>query len=122
LVKISGQDGLWLPKLLDTVKQVYTSYSQRVPTWWLNDALSKARITSPPRFPKNKICKRKYITQVETSPPVFLLSVNNASYANFSFTKWVQNVIRKTYGFAGVPLQLKFTSKVKENPYLQENK
>lgn len=122
VVKISGKDGLGLPQLLDTVIKVHKQYHTRVSTWWLNDALSKAWMTSPPRFPKNKICKRKYISQVETSPPVFFLSVNNKEYVNFSFKKWVENVIRKHYTFTWTPIRLTFGSKAQENPYVTDHK
>ncbi len=122
VVKISGSEWLGLPKLLEKVMQVQSGYGQRIATPKLNNILQRARITSPPRFPKNKMCKWKYITQIKSSPPVFMLSVNNEAYANFSFKKWVQNIIRKNYGFAGVPIFLQFSSKVQKNPYLKENK
>jgi len=120
-VRISWQQGIWLPKLLQKVKEVYDSSVLRVPTSWLNKILYQARVTTPPRFPKNKICKRKYISQIGESPPTFNLSVNNKQYANFSFKQRMENIIRKEYGFLWVPIKFTFSNKVDSNPYLQKN-
>ncbi len=120
-VRISGSEGIGLPKLLQKVVEVYQASTQRVSTSGLNKILYQARVTTPPRFPKNKICKRKYITQVEESPPTFNLSVNNKQYANFSFQKWMENIIRKEYGFRWVPIKFTFSNKVDSNPYLQKS-
>jgi GTP-binding protein len=86
-----------LPKLLDAVMRVRKSSKMRVSTGMLNTAYSKAWISKPPRFPKNKICKCKYITQVKDNPPIFLLSVNNEKYANFSYKRWVEKMIRRRF-------------------------
>lgn len=121
-VRISGLEWYGLPKILQNVTKVYNSATTRVPTSGLNKLLYQARVTTPPRFPKNKICKRKYISQVEDNPPTFNLSVNNKQYANFSFQQRVENIIRKEYGFEWVPIKFTFTNKVEKNPYLQKNK
>lgn len=118
IVKISGKEAIGLPLLLSKVKGVREQRHRRISTSELNRVLTKARVTNPPRFPKNKICKRKYITQVEAAPPTFMMSVNNEEYANFSFKRRCENVLRTAFNFGGVPIQLKFSSKVKENPYL----
>jgi GTP-binding protein len=120
-IKISGQTWLWLPKLLDAVMRVRKSSKMRVSTGMLNTAYSKAWISKPPRFPKNKICKCKYITQVKDNPPIFLLSVNNEKYANFSYKRWVEKMIRRRFWFEWVPIKLQFSSKAKDNPYLKVN-
>jgi len=121
LVKISWAEWIALPKLISTVKQVYEEASQHIKTSDLNKVLQKARLTSPPRFPKNKVCKWKYISQVEEYPPVFSLSVNNKEYANFAFKRRVEKNIRKVFGFQWVPIRLRFINKVDVNPYLEKN-
>ncbi len=122
LVKISGKEWLGLPWLLEEVIKVWKWSHKRISTPSLNKSINQARIKNPPRFPKNKICKIKYSAQVETSPPVFAFSVNKEEYANFAFKKRIENIIRGTYGFHGVPLFLKFNSKSSQNPYAKEEK
>lgn len=118
LLQISWKNTLWLSKLLESILRVHHDYKRRVATAKLNKVLNEAWIQSPPRFPKNKICKRKYITQVDEKPPTFVLSVNNKAYANFSFIGRIEKVLRKNFGFQWVPLVMKFVSKVEKNPYL----
>lgn len=118
-VLISWQEAINLPAMMKQLKNVYTNWSRRISTSQLNDVLTKARITNPPHFPKNKICKRKYITQAESYPPVFMLSVNNKEYANFSFRRWVENVLRKQFKLIWTPIKLVFSSKSDQNPYVR---
>ena len=117
---ISWRDWIGLPAMLKEAVRLHNDSKIRIPTAELNNALKKHWFLSPPTFPKNKICKRKYITQVWVQPPTFMLSVNNVEYANFSFRRWVINAIRDAFWFHGVPVKLTFTSKVNDNPYLDK--
>lgn len=116
-VSLSAKKAIGVDKVLLEVINVYKRWTNRIPTWPLNKVLTKSWLLSPPRFPKNKICKWKYITQVEDSPPTFMLSVNNVEYANFSFKQRVRNVLNKEFWLEWVPVKLRFNSKNDENPY-----
>lgn len=118
-VMISWQEAINLPAMMKQLKNVYENWSRRITTSKLNDVLTKAWLTSPPHFPKNKICKWKYITQAESHPPVFMLSVNNKEYANFSFKRWVENALRKQFKLLGTPIKLVFSSKADNNPFVR---
>lgn len=119
-VSLSAKEAIWIDKVMKEIIDVHKRRTSRIPTWPLNKALTKARLTSPPRFPKNNICKWKYITQVEDSPPTFMLSVNNVEYANFSFKQRIKNVLNKEFWLEWVPIRLRFNSKVDTNPYLDQ--
>lgn len=119
VVPISAEFRIGLPPLLKKVIQVYQAATTRLQTATLNKMLQDARVRTPPRFPKNKICKWKYITQVDTNPPTFMLSVNNKDYANFSFLQWCENVIRKNASFEGVPLRIVCNSKKDDSPFIK---
>ena len=106
-----------MPDLLRAVQKARQEQSRRLPTSELNDIVTDAWLQNPPRFPKNKTCKIKYLTQTEEAPPTFYVSVNNAELANFSFQHWLENVIRKAYGFVSVPLIFRFVGTAKDNPY-----
>jgi predicted GTPase len=54
-------------------------------------------IKRPPRFPKNKVCRLYYITQVDINAPTFIAFVNKKDRANFAFKKWIDNTIRKYF-------------------------
>lgn len=117
VVRISGKEGFNLPDLMRAVQKVRQEQKRRLQTSELNDIVSHAWLQNPPRFPKNKACKIKYLTQMEDTPPTFYVSVNNTDLANFSFQHWLENIIRKAYGFVSVPLIFRFVGTAKNNPY-----
>jgi len=115
IVPISAKQWISLPKLLDFITKIRDWYNFRVNTWELNKMLNTARITNPPKFPKNKICKFYYVSQVDSKPPKFLFFINARSKVNFSFKKWLENVIRRTYGFVWIPLVIDFKEKKRDS-------
>lgn len=56
-----------------------------------------------------------YITQVDINAPTFLVFVNHKTRANFSFKKWIDNSIRKHFGFVWVPLVIRFKDRKEGN-------
>lgn len=95
-----------MPELFDSVQRIWEEGHIKIPTHTLNTLLARAVIERPPRFPKNKICKVRYITQIDTNPPTFMAFTNDKKKANFSFKKWLTNTIRLEYGFIGTPLRV----------------
>jgi GTP-binding protein len=118
VIPISAHQRIGLVPLMRQIVSTYQHATTRLQTAVLNKILQDAWVRTPPRFPKNKICKWKYITQVDTNPPTFMLSVNNEEYANFSFRSWCENVIRKHTPFWGVPLRFVFQGKKDSSPFL----
>lgn len=90
------------------VKRLQEVRTMKITTNSLNTTVLQAQTISPPKFPKNKICKIRYLTQVEGDCPTFICFVNNASKLNFSLTRWLENVLRKHYNFEGVPIRIEF--------------
>ena len=114
LVMISGKEKKGIKKLFDMVKLVYENWKIKIPTSKLNDLIQTAYINNPPRFAKNKIVKVKYITQDKDNPTRFIVFVNDKEKVNFSFKKWLENVIRKEYWFFGNPLRFEFRDSKEE--------
>jgi GTP-binding protein len=114
---ISAEKWIGVKKLFSTVHGVWKEYSTRIPTSDLNTLVARAFVQRPPRFPKNKVCKIRYISQVESRPPTFLVSVNNKSHANFAFKKWLDNTIRMSFWFVWIPLRIKWKDDKAENPF-----
>ena len=108
VVFISAQDGKNLDGLMRAVKKLHTLRNQKISTNNLNTAVLQAQTISPAKFPKNKICKIRYLTQVEAHCPTFVCFVNNVTKLNFSLTRWLENVLRKNFGFEGVPIRIEF--------------
>jgi GTP-binding protein len=117
ILGVSAETWTGVKKLFQTVHSVWNEYATRISTSDLNTLVARAFVQRPPRFPKNKVCKIRYISQVESKPPTFLVSVNNRSNANFAFKKWLDNTIRMSFWFVWVPLRIKWKDDKAENPF-----
>lgn len=111
ITTISARDGVGIEKVMRWAKKIHEWRDQRISTHKLNDTLKKAWLANPPRFPKNKVCKFYYATQVEVKPLTVVLFINDIGKANYAFTRWVQNVLRTAFGLDGVPIVIKFKDK-----------
>jgi GTP-binding protein len=45
---------------------------------------------------------------VRTDPPTFLFHVNEPKLVHFTYARYLENQIRREYGFLGTPLRLSF--------------
>jgi GTP-binding protein len=76
-----------------------------VGTGVLNEIMSEAVAMQQPPTDKGKRLKLFYITQVAVKPPTFVIFVNDRKLMHFSYTRYLENRIRDTFGFAGTPLK-----------------
>ena len=101
----------WVDDVMKFVSILQKENTKRISTRDLNDALQHEMIQRPPRFPKNKICKILYATQIAIDAPTFIVFVNHKARANFAFKKRVENSIRKNFWFVGVPIVIKYRNR-----------
>jgi GTP-binding protein len=52
--------------------------------------------------------KLLYVTQAQTRPPTFVFFVNDPSLLHFSYRRYLENFIRKAFGFQGTAVKLIF--------------
>ena len=102
---ISALSGQRLPKLFETIESVSQSQNLRVGTGALNEIMSEAVAMQQPPNDKGKILRLYYITQVAVKPPTFVIFVNDKELMHFSYTRYIENQIRKTFGFKGTPMK-----------------
>lgn len=92
--------------LFKTIKVVLENMDLRIKTSVLNEVITKAQlINQAPNFNGGRL-KIYYATQVEISPPTFILMVNNRDYCHFSYQRFLINQIRHNFDFQGVPIKL----------------
>lgn len=115
VMPISALTGEGTKEFFTFVHALRKESEKRIPTTQLNKIITTEFFQRPPRFPKNKICKIMYVTQVDINAPTFLVFVNHKVRANFSFKKWIENTIRKHFGFVGVPLVIRFKDRREGN-------
>ena len=101
----------WIDDVMKFVSILQKENTKRIATRDLNEALQHEMIQRPPRFPKNKICKILYATQIAVDAPTFIVFVNHKARANFAFKKWIENSIRKNFWFIGVPIVIKYRNR-----------
>lgn len=106
LLFISAQTGQRLPKLFETIDAVIENHSLRIATGVLNEIMSEAVAMQQPPSDKGKRLKLYYITQVSVKPPTFVIFVNDKELMHFSYTRYIENRIRESFGFKGTPLKL----------------
>ena len=101
---ISAKTGQRLPTLFETIDMVSENHAMRVATGVLNEIMSEAVAMQQPPSDKGKRLRLYYITQVSVKPPTFVIFVNDKELMHFSYTRYIENQIRDTFGFKGTPL------------------
>ena len=84
---------------------VLANQAMRVQTGVLNEILTEAVALQQPPSDKGKRLKLYYITQVSVKPPTFVIFVNDKQLTHFSYTRYLENKLRDTFGFQGTPLR-----------------
>ena len=120
---ISAVTGAGIPELLAEAVRVGEQRKRRVETGALNQAVRKAVAQKPPPTPsKNKRIKLLYVTQAEVDPPVFVFFLNDASAVHFSYRRYMENVIRRTFGFDGTAIRLVFRGRGDEQAQMEDSR
>ncbi|MBE6064207.1 ribosome biogenesis GTPase Der [Clostridium cochlearium] len=105
---ISAKTGQRVGKVLDLAKECYTNYNKRISTGVLNDVISNAvMMKEPPIVAMNRL-KIYYVTQVATKPPTFVFFVNDPKTLHFSYKRYLENHIRKSFDFTGTGIKMEF--------------
>ena len=102
---ISAKTGQRLPKLYETIDMVSENHAMRIQTGVLNEIMAEAVALQQPPSDKGRRLKLYYITQASVKPPTFVIFVNDKELMHFSYTRYIENQIRDTFGFKGTPLR-----------------
>jgi GTP-binding protein len=111
IIFVSAMTGERTDKLFDLIDRVADARRRRVTTGELNRWLSEVdldRGTSPAA----RRVKIYYVTQAATSPPTFILFTNQSKRLHFSYERFLENELRKSFDFLGAPIR--FLQRLKE--------
>ena len=111
VVFVSALTGASVGQIMETVEKVYQNASKRITTGLLNDILQEAILNYEPPAHNGKRIKVKYITQVSTNPPTFVLFVNDAKAINFAYRRYLENKFRERIDFSGSPIRFNIKGK-----------
>ena len=106
IIFISAQTGQRVDKIFDMINEVDKQNAQRIPTGLLNDVLAEATTITQPPSDKGRRLKVYYMTQVSTRPPTFVIFVNSKELMHFSYVRYIENHLRKQFGFKGTPIHM----------------
>lgn len=105
-VYVSAKTGQRAEKILATADAVYAHSRFRVATGTLNDVISDAiRSNEPPSYNGRRL-RVYYSSQVSVAPPTFVLFVNSVDLLHFSYERFLENTLRKTFDFSGTPIRI----------------
>lgn len=93
-------------KLPELVSFVAEQQNHRVTTSVLNDVIIRAQELNPAPTDKGKRLKIFYSTQAGVRPPHFIFFVNDPELMHFSYLRYLENQIRKNFGFEGTPIRM----------------
>ncbi|MFZ4809352.1 MAG: ribosome biogenesis GTPase Der [Hyphomicrobiaceae bacterium] len=106
LVTISALADRGLDMLMDAIVSAYETWNKRVPTPDLNRWLREAMERHAPPAPTGRRIKIRYITQPSTRPPTFVAFCSRPQDLPNSYTRYLLNSLRETFGMPGVPIRL----------------
>lgn len=111
---ISAKYGKGIDSVLGAAREIFEERKKRVPTAPLNSMIRDAVDAHAPPSVRGKKLKIFYGTQAETSPPTFVFFVNDPSLMHFSYRRYLENRLRRSFGFSGTPLRLIFKRRGEE--------
>jgi len=92
--------------ILDAIAGVSASYSQKIPTARLNEAMLPVIEETPPPAWKGKYVKIKYLTQLPTRFPAFAFFCNLPQYVKEPYKRFLENKLRELFNLKGCPVQI----------------
>lgn len=111
VIEVSAKTGRGVANLFAEIDKVSTAYHSRVSTGALNRFFEQVLDTRPPPTSGGRAPRLYYITQAETSPPVFVIISSSPDSVHFSYQRFVINQLRQHFGFDGVPIRVVYREK-----------
>ena len=106
VVFISATSGKNTEKIFELLKQVSAERRKRISTAEMNRFLAQVDFERA-SVPARKQVKIRYMTQAAVSPPTFILFTDRAVSLHFSYQRFLENQIRRAFGFVGTPIWIK---------------
>lgn len=116
-VYLSALTGKRLEKLMEAVDEVWENANKKITAGNLNEIIQNAYAISNPPAKGGKRLKIFYATQTGTTPPTFVLFVNDTDLMQDNYKRYIENSIRNAVDFTGTPIRITLKSKKEEDIY-----
>jgi GTPase len=115
LLTVSAKTGKGVDTILEVAFDLRDAWSRRISTGELNRWFEDAIEANPPPAPKGQRIKLRYITQVKTRPPTFVVFGNRLEELPESYRRYLLDAMRRDLKLGPVPLRLEFRGR--GNPF-----
>ena len=115
VMTVSAATGKGIDQLIQAAFDTREAWSKRVGTGELNRWFDRAINANPPPAPGGKRIKMRYVTQVKTRPPSFVIFGTRVDQLPASYERYLVNSMRKELGFGAVPVRLSL--RAPKNPF-----
>ncbi|MCX7793132.1 MAG: ribosome biogenesis GTPase Der [Thermodesulfovibrionales bacterium] len=106
ILTISGLEKKRVTKIFPLIDEILAERKKRITTGELNRILKKIKEELMVPAYKGKEVKIYYLTQAETEPPGFVLFVNFPQAIKEHHKKYIENLLRESFGFKGSPVKI----------------
>jgi GTP-binding protein len=103
---VSATSGRGMEKIFPTLEKVAAERRKRISTSEMNQFLKQVDFDRA-SVPASKRVKIRYLTQAATAPPTFILFTDRKVKLHFSYQRFLENQIRRAFGFTGTPIWIK---------------
>ncbi|WP_405403078.1 ribosome biogenesis GTPase Der [Paracoccus sp. Ld10] len=117
LITVSAKTGKGLDRLHNAVIKAHEVWNRRVPTARLNQWLGAMTESHPPPAPGGRRIRLRYMTQVKTRPPAFIVKSTHTDQIPTSYQRYLINGLRTDFDMPGTPIRLFFRDQGGENPF-----
>ncbi len=117
LVTVSAKTGKGLDRLHAAILRAHEVWNRRVPTAALNRWLAGMVEAHPPPAPQGRRIKLRYMTQVKTRPPAFVVMCSHPDRMPASYTRYLVNGLREDFDMPGTPIRLTMRGQGDRNPW-----
>ena len=117
LVTVSAKTGKGLDRLHQAIMRAHEVWNRRVTTAQLNRWLTGMLEQHPPPAPGGRRIKMRYMTQVKTRPPAFVVMTSFPDQVPASYSRYLVNGLREDFDMPGTPIRLTLRDQGDKNPY-----
>ncbi len=122
LITVSAKTGRGLDRLNDAIIRAYQVWNRRIATAALNRWLTGMLEQHPPPAPQGKRIKMRYMTQVKTRPPGFVVMCSHPDKVPAAYSRYLVNGLRQDFDMPGTPIRLTLRGQGDKNPYKNRKK
>ncbi|MDF3607772.1 ribosome biogenesis GTPase Der [Paracoccus sp. DMF-8] len=117
LVTVSAKTGKGLDRLHHAILKAHEVWNRRITTARLNQWLGAMTEAHPPPAPGGRRIRLRYMTQVKTRPPAFVVMATHTDKLPDSYARYLVNGLRQDFDMPGTPIRLTFRDQGTKNPY-----